>query len=100
MMKKIILPCCFVAGMSLAQTYDLPILFVDTKGECLDNTKNEKMPATMRVLEDKTNNVADSGSRSQRNSVSPVQLYPSISKESGEGTVSLIRVPIGMISIR
>ena len=60
MMKKIILPCCFVAGMSLAQTYDLPILFVDTKGECLDNTKNEKMPATMRVLEDKTNNVADS----------------------------------------
>ena len=60
MLKKIILPCCFVAGMSLAQTYDLPIVFVDTKGKCLDNKVNEKIPATMRVLDGKTNNVADS----------------------------------------
>ena len=46
--------------MSLAQTYDLPIVFVDTKGKCLDNKVTEKIPATMRVLDGKTNNVADS----------------------------------------
>jgi len=43
-----------------AQTYDLPIIFIDTKGQCLDNTVNEKMPATMSVLDAATNNVADS----------------------------------------
>ena len=43
-----------------AQTYDLPIIFIDTKGKCLDNTVNDKMPATMSVLDAATNNEADS----------------------------------------
>ena len=57
----------FIYGLALAfvtsafaQTYDLPIVFIDTKGKCLDNTVNEKMPATMSVLDAATNNVADS----------------------------------------
>nr|MBR2111067.1 peptide deformylase [Alistipes sp.] len=36
------------------------IVFIDTKGKCLDNTVNDKMPATMSVLDAATNNVADS----------------------------------------
>ena len=44
----------------LAQTYDLPIVFVDTKGVCLDENITEKIPATMKVLDAATNNVADS----------------------------------------
>ena len=43
-----------------AQTYDLPIIFVDTKGKCLDKNVIEKIPATMSVLDGATNNVADS----------------------------------------
>ena len=44
-----------------AQTYDLPIIFVDTKyHQCLDDKIIEKIPATIRVLDGKTNNVADS----------------------------------------
>ena len=43
-----------------AQTYDLPIIFIDTKQRCLDNRVTEKLPATIRVLDGKTNNVADS----------------------------------------
>lgn len=44
-----------------AQTYDLPIIFVDTKyHQCLDDKIIEKIPATIRVLDRKTNNVADS----------------------------------------
>ena len=51
----------FALAMPLfAQTYDLPIIFIDTKGKCLDNTVNDKMPATMSVLDAATNNVADS----------------------------------------
>ena len=60
MIKKVVLSCCFAAGISLAQTYDLPIIFVDTKGKCLDNKVTEKIPATMRVLDAEKNNVADS----------------------------------------
>ncbi|SHI37169.1 CotH kinase family protein [Fibrobacter sp. UWP2] len=60
MLKKITLLCCFLAGTLLAQTVDLPIVFIDTKGKCLDNTVNDKMPATMSVLDAATNNVADS----------------------------------------
>lgn len=60
MIKKIITSCCLAAGFSLAQTYDLPIVFVDTKAKCLDNKVTEKIPATMRVLDGATNNVADS----------------------------------------
>ncbi len=60
MLKKITLLCCFLASTLLAQTVDLPIVFIDTKGKCLDNTVNDKMPATMSVLDAATNNVADS----------------------------------------
>lgn len=49
-----------IATAAFAQTYDLPIVFIDTKGKCLDNTVNDKMPATMSVLDAATNNVADS----------------------------------------
>ena len=45
---------------ALAQTYDLPIIFVDTKGKCLSKESIEKIPATMSVLDGATNNVADS----------------------------------------
>ncbi len=43
-----------------AQTYDSPIIFIDTKQRCLDNRVTEKLPATIRVLDGKTNNVVDS----------------------------------------
>ena len=60
MFKRIILSSCFAASLSLAQTYDLPIIFIDTKKQCLDKNVTEKIPATMKVLDGKTNNVADS----------------------------------------
>ena len=43
-----------------AQTIDLPAIFVDTKQKCLDMNVTEKIPATMKVLDGATNNVADS----------------------------------------
>ena len=59
--KKLILPLAFcLASFAFAQTYDLPIIFVDTKQQCLDNKLLEKIPATMKVLDGQTNNVADS----------------------------------------
>lgn len=48
------------ATSSLAQTYDLPIIFVDTKQKCLDKNVTEKIPATIRVLDEAANSVADS----------------------------------------
>ena len=57
----------FIYGLALAfvtsafaQTYDLPIIFVDTKGKCLDMNVTDKIPATMKVLDGASNNVADS----------------------------------------
>ena len=50
----------FWGSFSLAQTYDLPIIFIDTKGKCLDMNVKDKIPATMKVLDGATNNVADS----------------------------------------
>ena len=50
----------FLASFASAQTYDLPIIFVDTKQQCLDNKLTEKIPGTMKVLDGATNNVADS----------------------------------------
>ena len=59
--KKLILPLAFcLASFAFAQTYDLPIIFVDTKQQCLDNKLTEKIPGTMKVLDGATNNVADS----------------------------------------
>ena len=50
---------CLSAG-AFAQTYDLPIMFIDTKKKCLDYNVTQKIPATIRILDGKTNNVADS----------------------------------------
>ena len=105
MLKKALLSCCFAAGMSLAQTYDLPIIFVDTKGECLDKNVTEKIPATMRVLDGKTNSVADSAKgtlydigikvRGQSSALFPKPGYGvEVRDEKGEGLdVSLFGLP-------
>ena len=105
MLKKALLSCCFAAGMSLAQTYDLPIVFVDTKGECLDKNVTEKIPATMRVLDGKTNSVADSAKgtlydigikvRGQSSALFPKPGYGvEVRDEKGEGLdVSLFGLP-------
>ena len=105
MMKKIILSTCFAAGITLAQTYDLPIIFVDTKQKCLDNKVTDKIPATMRVLDGKTNNVADSAKgtlydigikvRGQSSAMFPKPGYSiEIRDEKGEGKdVSLFGLP-------
>ena len=45
---------------AFAQTYDLPIMFIDTKKRCLDYNVTQKIPATIKILDGKTNNVADS----------------------------------------
>ena len=50
---------CLSAG-AFAQIYDLPILFIDSKQKCLDFYTFEKIPATIKVLDGKSNNVADS----------------------------------------
>ena len=105
MLKKALLSCCFAAGMSLAQTYDLPSVFVDTKGECLDKNVTEKIPATMRVLDGKTNSVADSAKgtlydigikvRGQSSALFPKPGYGvEVRDEKGEGLdVSLFGLP-------
>ena len=49
-----------LSAYTLAQTYDLPIIFVDTKNKCLDMNVTDKIPATMKVLDGASNNVADS----------------------------------------
>ena len=105
MLKKITLLCCFLAGTLLAQTVDLPIVFIDTKGKCLDNTVNDKMPATMSVLDAATNNVADSAKgthydigikvRGQSSAKFPKPGYSvEIRDEKGEGMdVSMLGLP-------
>lgn len=102
---KIISASALFASFSLAQTYDLPIIFVDTKGKCLDNSVNEKMPATMRVLDGKTNSVADSAKgtlydigikvRGQSSAKFPKPGYSiEVRDEKGEGMdVSLLGLP-------
>ena len=47
----------FAAG-AVAQTIDLPAIFVDTTQKCLDMNVTEKIPATMKVLDGKTNNAS------------------------------------------
>jgi hypothetical protein len=91
--------------MSLAQTYDLPIVFVDTKQKCLDKNGTEKIPATMRVLDGKTNNVADSAKgtlydigikvRGQSSAMFPKPGYSvEVRDEKGEGKdVSMFNLP-------
>jgi hypothetical protein len=91
--------------MSLAQTYDLPIIFVDTKQKCLDKNVIEKIPATMKVLDGKTNNVADSAKgtfynigikvRGQSSALFPKPGYSvEVRDEKGEGMdVSMFGLP-------
>lgn len=88
-----------------AQTYDLPIIFVDTKQKCLDNSLLDKIPATMRVLDGPTNNVADSAKgalydigikvRGQSSAMFPKPGYSvEIRDEKGEGMdVSMFGLP-------
>ena len=56
-----------IIGSGYAQTYDLPILFIDSKQKCLDFYTFEKIPATIKILDGKTNNVADSSKGTQYN---------------------------------
>ena len=95
--KKLILPLAFcLASFAFAQTYDLPIIFVDTKQQCLDNKLLEKIPATMKVLDGQTNNVADSAKgafynigikvRGQSSAMFPKPGYSvEVRNEKGEG---------------
>ena len=88
-----------------AQTYDLPIIFVDTKQKCLDNSLLDKIPATMRVLDGPTNNVADSAKgalydigikvRGQSSAMFPKPGYSvEVRDEKGEGMdVSMFGLP-------
>ena len=58
--KRIGAAALYLAAGALAQTIDLPAIFVDTKQKCLDMNVTEKIPASMKVLDGKTNIVADS----------------------------------------
>ena len=94
-----------LSANAFAQTYDLPIVFVDTKGKCLDSKVTEKIPATMKVLDGKTNNVADSAKgtrydigikvRGQSSALFPKPGYGvEVRDEKGEGLdVSLFGLP-------
>ncbi|MBR3072518.1 CotH kinase family protein [Fibrobacter sp.] len=104
LVKAATLAGCII-GSAYAQTYDLPIVFVDTKGECLDSKVTEKIPATMKVLDGKMNNVADSAKgtrydigikvRGQSSALFPKPGYGvEVRDEKGEGTdVSLFGLP-------
>ena len=93
------------ASFSFAQTYDLPIIFVDTKQKCLDKNVTEKIPATMRVLDGKANNVADSAKgtlydigikvRGQSSAMFPKPGYSvEVRDDKGEGMdVSMFGLP-------
>ena len=104
LVKAATLAGCII-GSAYAQTYDLPIVFVYTKGECLDSKVTEKIPATMKVLDGKTNNVADSAKgtrydigikvRGQSSALFPKPGYGvEVRDEKGEGLdVSLFGLP-------
>ncbi len=90
---------------ALAQTYDLPIIFIDTKAKCLDKNVTEKIPATMRVLDGVSNSVADSASgalydigikvRGQSSALFPKPGYSvEVRDATGEGIdVSMLGLP-------
>lgn len=104
---KIISTTALFASFTFAQTYDLPIVFIDTKQKCLDKNVTEKIPATMKVLDGKTNNVADSAKgtlydigikvRGQSSALFPKPGYGvEVRDEKGEGMdVSLFGLPPG-----
>ena len=104
--KKITFALFFcIATAAFAQTYDLPIVFIDTKNKCLDQNVTEKIPATMSVLDAATNNVADSAKgthynigikvRGQSSAKFPKPGYSvEVRDEKGEGMdVSLFGLP-------
>ena len=104
--KKMFLSLAFcLASSAFAQTYDLPIIFVDTKQQCLDKNVTEKIPATMKVLDGATNNVADSAKgtfynigikvRGQSSALFPKPGYSvEVRDEKGEGMdVSMFGLP-------
>ena len=96
--------CAMVVPL-FAQTYDLPIIFIDTKQKCLDNKLTEKIPGTMRVLDGATNNVADSAKgtfyeigikvRGQSSAMFPKPGYSlEVRDSTGEGiNVSMFGLP-------
>ena len=68
MFKKLICIMTFsLLANTFAQIYDLPIMFIDTKQKCLNYNVTKKLPATIKVLDGKTNNVADSSKGTQYN---------------------------------
>ncbi|WP_295858558.1 CotH kinase family protein [uncultured Fibrobacter sp.] len=88
-----------------AQTIDLPAIFIDTKQQCLDKNVTEKIPATMKVLDGATNNIADSAKgtfynigikvRGQSSALFPKPGYSvEVRDEKGEGIdVSMFGLP-------
>ena len=88
-----------------AQTIDLPAIFIDTKQKCLDNKGTEKIPATMKVLDGATNNIADSAKgtfynigikvRGQSSAMFPKPGYSvEVRDSTGEGmNVSMFGLP-------
>ena len=68
MFKKLVctIALCLSAG-AFAQIYDLPIVFIDSKDYCLNHNVRKKIPATIKVLDAKTNNIADSSKAKQYN---------------------------------
>jgi hypothetical protein len=104
---KIVSTSALFASFTFAQTYDLPIVFIDTKSKCLDQNVTEKIPATMSVLDAATNNVADSAKgthydigikvRGQSSAKFPKPGYSvEVRDEKGEGMdVSMFGLPPG-----
>nr|AIF26821.1 hypothetical protein [uncultured bacterium fosmid pJB95A1] len=88
-----------------SKSIDLPIILVDTKQKCLDKNVTEKIPATMRVLDGKTNSVADSAKgtlydigikvRGQSSALFPKPGYSvEVRDEAGEGIdVKMLGLP-------
>ena len=106
MLVRVMAPVALVVGLGFSQTYDLPILFVNTQNnKCLDMNVTEKIPGTMRVLDGATNNVADSAKgtlynigikvRGQSSATFPKPGYTiEIRDDKGEGKdVSLFGLP-------
>ena len=91
---------CLSAG-AFAQIYDLPIVFIDTEGKCLNHNIHAKIPATIKVLDGKSNNVADSSKGIQydigikvRGSISRTFPKPNYSIEFHDSTGKDINVSL------
>ena len=98
------LVCTIALGLSagaFAQIYDLPIVFIDTEGKCLNHNIHAKIPATIKVLDGKSNNVADSSKGIQydigikvRGSISRTFPKPNYSIEFHDSTGKDINVSL------